>query len=60
MRVFLLCPASEIYEEKKKKTTRYFKLVNSTIVSSVSQMIAAILVCHRGNLIGYFLTQIIS
>lgn len=44
----------------KKKKKAYFKLMNSAIVSQVVHTLAATLVCHRGNLISYFLSQIIS
>lgn len=46
--------------KKKKKKHTYFKLMNSAIVSQVVHTLAATLVCHRGNLISYFLSQIIS
>lgn len=49
-----------MYQKKKKKKHTYFKLMNSAIVSQVVHTLAATLVCHRGNLISYFLSQIIS
>lgn len=52
MKIFLLHPACAIYYNLVN-----FQLVDNAVVPRVAQTLEAMLVCHWGNLIGYFLSK---